>query len=69
MYTTVPTKLDTGKNYSRIQTIGSLGFKILQNIAIGPTHNILKAFQDTCHPLEVIQVAPEPLLDQLSRFV
>ena len=32
-------------------------------------HTILKAFHDTCNPLEVIQVAPEPLLDQLSRFV
>ena len=68
-YSISPTKLHTGKNYSRFQTIGSLGFKILQGIAIGPIHNILKVFQDTRHPLEVIQVAPEPLLDQLSMFV
>ena len=59
----------TGKNLSWTQTIGHSGFKFLHNIAISLQHNISKAFQDTCHPLEVIQVAPEPLLDQLSRFV
>ena len=32
------------------------GFTFLHNIAISPPHNIQKAFQDTCHPHEVIQV-------------
>ena len=35
MYSTFATKLYTCKNYSQIQTIGSLGFKFLHNIARG----------------------------------
>ena len=69
IYSMLPIIFYTGKYWCRIQTIVCSGFKFLHNIARWSPHNMLKAFNDTCHPHEVIQVSPEPLLDQSRRFV